>query len=1061
MQNKGAIRLLAILFALVSIYQLSFSYFTAKTERKAREYASRPAVYEEAKRLAEITGRPENVLLDSLMERAENYYLDSMNNEVVYNLGIIDYTYKDCKEREINLGLDLKGGMNVTLQVALEDVVKAMAGSNKNDPHFQKALQDAIEAEHNSQEDFITLFYEAWKKDNPGIKLATVFATVELKNEVSPNSTDEEVIEVLRRQAEAAIGNTYDILSKRIDKFGVAQPRIQRLQTAGRILVELPGVKDPRRVRKLLQSTARLEFWETYDFKDPQIYQALQQADAVTRQYYAGQLKKETALDTAKTEDMTDATEVDDQVAETLAQDSTDDLTLEDTTDELVAEDNTDDIQNQDGTIGLFNYLVPNFRESNGQYYPGNGPILGYAAIRDTARVNAMLNLPEVKSLFPRDARFYWGVKPPKYLSNNGVQASALELYVIRVTSRDGEPPLDGEAITDASRQYSQNGRVEVDMGMNADGAHIWKNLTKENIGKSIAIVLDGYVYSAPTVQSEIPNGRSQITGDFTPEEGADLANVLKSGKLPVPARIIEEAIVGPSMGKEAVRSGVISFIAAFVLVLIYMLLFYNKAGLVADLALIANIFFLFGVLASLQAVLTLPGIAGIVLTLGMAVDANVIIFERIKEEIRAGKGMRLAIKDGYNNAYSAIIDGNVTTLLTGIVLYIFGTGPVQGFATTLIIGILSSLFTAIFISRLIFTWMLERNMKVNFSNAKTANVLANTKFDFIAMRKKAYIFSAVLIIVSFGSLFTRGLNFGVDFTGGRTFVVRFDQNVNTEDARKALTASFDNAAPEVKTFGPVSQIKITTKYLIDQDGPEVDSIIQNRLYNGLKGFFKTDITYVEFSSDTEGENKLLGILSSQKIGPTIAYDIREKAYFAVFFALIIIFLYVAVRFKNWQYGVGGVAALFHDTLITLGMFSIFYGIMPFNMEVDQAFIAAILTIIGYSINDTVIIFDRIREYNSLFPRHSLKRNINDGLNSTLARTMNTSGTTIVVLLMIFIFGGEVIRGFVFALLVGIVVGTYSSVFTASPIAYDLLHGDKQEKELKAKEAKVNKKKKK
>jgi len=547
----------------------------------------------------------------------------------------------------------------------------------------------------------------------------------------------------------------------------------------------------------------------------------------------------------------------------------------------------------------------------------------------------------------------------------------------------------------------------------------------------------------------------------MTIEEAKDLANILKAGKLPASARIVEEEVVGPSLGREAVSAGMNSFILAFIMVLAYMIIYYNRGGVIASIALIVNIFFIFGVLASLGAVLTLPGIAGIVLTLGMAVDANVIIYERIKEEVRAGKGIKLAIQDGYSNAYSAIIDGNVTTLLTGIVLYVFGTGPVQGFATTLIIGILSSLFTAIFISRLIFHWMLERNIKVNFSTKATANVLANTNFDFISMRKKAYIFSGILILISLGSLFTRGLNFGVDFTGGRTYVVRFDQNINTEDVRKALTTAFDKIAPEVKTFGPSSQIKITTKYLIDQDGSEVDSIIQSRLFSGLKSFYKTKMTYNDFSSDTEGENKLLGILSSQKIGPTIAYDIREKAYFAVLFALIIIFLYVAVRFKNWQYGVGGVVALFHDTLITLGMFSLFYSIMPFNMEVDQAFIAAILTIIGYSINDTVIIFDRIREYNMLFPRHSLKRNINNGLNSTLARTMNTSGTTIVVLLMIFIFGGEVIRGFVFALLIGIVVGTYSSVFTASPIAYDLLHGDRQEKELKEKEAKMNKKKKK
>ncbi len=1063
MQNKGAIRLLAILFAVVSIYQLSFSYFTAKTEKQAREYANRDAVRQEAQSLAQLTGKPENVIFDSLVERYENYYLDSMNNEVVYNLGIIDYTYKDCKEREINLGLDLKGGMNVTLQVAIEDVVNALAGSNKNDPHFQKAMKDALAAQHNSQEDFITLFYDAWKKDNPGIKLASVFATVELKDEVSPNSTDEEVLKVLRRQADAAIGNTYDVLSKRIDKFGVAQPRIQRLQTAGRILVELPGVKDPRRVRKLLQSTARLEFWETYDFKDPKIYEAVQKADQLTRERYLRMMKKEEVI----SKDDNDSIAENTTELETVTENNGDDeLSLDNSEDSTVAnedlvveDDNATDENKMNEAKGLFNYLVPNFRESNGKYYPGNGPTLGYAAIRDTARVNALLNLPEVKALFPRDVRFYWEFKPPKYMQKNGVQANVLELYLIRVTSRDGEPPLDGEVITDASRQYSQKGRVEVDMGMNVDGARIWKNLTKENIGKSIAIVLDGYVYSAPTVQSEIPNGRSQITGDFTPEEGADLANVLKSGKLPVPARIIEEAIVGPSLGKEAVHAGLVSFIAAFILVLIYMLFFYNIAGLVADLALIANIFFLFGVLASLQAVLTLPGIAGIVLTLGMAVDANVIIFERIKEEVRAGKGMRLAISDGYKNAYSAIIDGNVTTLLTGIVLFVFGSGPVQGFATTLIIGIITSLFSAIFISRLTFAWLLDHNKKISFSTKMTENFMSKANFDFIGWRKKAYIISGIVILIGLTSLVFKGLNYGVDFSGGRTYVVRFDKPVNTVKLADSLkkqfvTADGEELRPEVKTFGPVSQVKITTKYLIDNNDIKTDSIVDMAVFKGVQPFFDTPITYEEYSS--ADENKARGMLSSQKVDPTISDDLVWEAYLALFFALIIIFIYIALRFRNWQYGIGGLVALVHDALIVVSLYSIFSGVLPFDMEVDQAFIAAVLTIIGYSINDTVIIFDRVREYTGLYTRRSLKENMNGALNSTLSRTINTSGTTIVVLLTIFIFGGEVIRGFAFALLAGVIVGTYSSVFVASPVAYETM---KKKEDLKLQKRKSKSKK--
>jgi len=1047
MQNKGAIRLLAILFALVSIYQLSFSFFTSKTEKKAVEYSESSSVYAEASRLASITGRPENVLLDSLKDRAENYYLDSMNNEVVYPLGIIDYTYKDCKEREINLGLDLKGGMNVTLQVSIEDVVTAMAGSNVTDPHFQKALNNAIEAQHDSQEDFITLFHEAWKTDNPGIKLSSVFATVELKNLVNPSSTDDEVIKVLEDQADAAIGNTYDILSKRIDKFGVAQPRIQRLQTAGRILVELPGVKDPRRVRRLLQSTARLEFWETYNFSNPKIYEAVQQADAVTRKYYKG----ESLNDSKETPELIEDTTVEIAVAES---DVIEDTTASD--DLVVDEGKSTDEEKVDGSIGLFNYLTPNFRQNNeGQYFPGNGPIMGFAQIRDTARVNRMLAMNEVKALFPRDVRFYWGFKPPKSMEKNGIKSTVLELYVIHVTSRDGEPPLDGEAISDASRQYSQNGRVEVDMSMNADGAHIWKNLTEDNLKKSIAIVLDRSVYSAPTVQSVISGGRSQITGDFTPEEGADLANVLKSGKLPVPARIIEEAIVGPSLGKEAVNSGVISFIAAFVLVLIYMLFFYSKAGLVADLALISNIFFLFGVLASLQAVLTLPGIAGIVLTLGMAVDANVIIFERIKEEIRAGKGIRLAISDGYKNAYSAIIDGNVTTLLTGIVLFIFGSGPVQGFATTLIIGIITSLFSAIFISRLTFSWLLEKNKTISFSTKMTANFMANANFDFIAWRKKAYLISGIVILVGVASLAFKGLNYGVDFSGGRTYVVRFDQGVNTQDIADALKGQFvedgKELRPEVKTFGPVSQVKITTKFLINDRDTKSDSIVDFAVFNGVKGFFKTPVDFEHYNSSDA--SKLIGMMSSQKVDPTISDDLVWEAYLALFFALIIIFLYIAMRFRNWQYGIGGLVALTHDALIVVSLYSIFSGILPFDMEVDQAFIAAILTIIGYSINDTVIIFDRVREYTGLFTKRTLKENMNAALNSTLSRSINTSGTTIVVLLTIFIFGGEVIRGFAFALLAGVIVGTYSSVFVATPIAYETMKKNEDAKLLKRKKS--------
>ncbi len=1043
MQNKGAIKFFAIAFALVCLYQLSFTYVAARVQKKAKAYAHSPEAVRLAKKLAKGNQAKEVYYLDSIAKAREKYYLDSVNNEVVYNLGIGKYTYKQVKERELNLGLDLKGGMNVVLEVKVQDIVKALAGPGSNDPVFKKAMKMATEMQKHSNKDFVTLFGEAFQKIDPKGHLASIFLYEFKDKGITTTSTNAEVLKVLKQETDGAVDRTFQILRTRIDRFGVAQPNIQKLATSGRILVELPGIKDPERVRKLLQGTAKLEFWETYNFSD--LYTYFDEANAKLRaeeNLTGDSLKSAAENKTSKTGAKAKAT----------ADTATNSLLKKIAKDTTAQNENTS-LQAYAKKNPLYAYLHPSyFQNKDGRYYPAQTARVGVAAIKDTARVNRMLK--EVKNIFPRDLKLAWAVKPdprtPDYLA----------LIALKASSRDGSAALGGDVISDARQDFDQNGRVTVDLQMNSQGAKVWKRITGENIGKQVAIVLDGYVYSYPVVNDQIPNGRSSISGGgMTVEEAKDLANILKAGKLPAPAKIVEEAVVGPSLGREAVRAGMNSFILAFIMVLAYMIVYYNKAGWVASLALVVNVFFLFGVLASLGAVLTLPGIAGIVLTLGMAVDANVIIYERVKEEMRAGKGLRLALTDGYKNAYSAIIDGNVTTLLTGIVLYTFGTGPIQGFATTLIIGILSSLFTAIFISRLIFEGMLKRNKKITFSYKWSANTLSNTHFDFIGMRKKAYIFSGTLILIGLISLFTKGLNFGVDFTGGRTYVVRFDQNVNTEAIRKSLTAAFDKQAPTVKTFGPDNQIKIVTKYLVDDNRDDVDSIIQTKLYNGLKKFYKKPISFKAFTSDTEGESKLLGILSSQKFGPTIAYDIREKAYFAIFFALIIIFAYVAVRFKKWQYGVGGVLALFHDTLITIGFFSLFYGIMPFSMQVDQAFVAAILTIIGYSINDTVIIFDRIRENVQLFPKHTLKRNMNEGLNQTLARTMNTSGTTLVVLLVIFIFGGEVIRGFVFALLVGITVGTYSSVFTASPIAYDLLHGAREDKLIEEKEAKANQKK--
>ena len=1028
MQNRGAIKFFAIAFAIVCLFQLSFTYFTFRVEKRAENYATDQITTDLAKTLADGNELLEGYYFDSISKSRENYYLDSMANKVVYNILVRDYTYKECKEREINLGLDLKGGMNVTLEVKVGDIIKALAGRNKDNPIFVEALQLTYQKQKDSQEDFVTLFGEAFTEADPNAKLASVFNTVELKDRVSFNSTNEEVMQVIRDESDGAIDRAFNILNTRINRFGVAQPNIQRVGTSGRILIELPGIKDPTRVRKLLQGTAKLEFWETYEY--PELYQ-----------YFADANKQLRGLDVTDDIEEVDIEEkiksepkepVEELVAEgdTTASTTLLDQLESDTTD-LAAQDQSFEDYAKNNPLNA--YLTPAFYQNDqGQYYPSKSATVGYAAIKDTARVNALLK--KVKDVFPRNLKLKWTIKPRQ----EGTEI--LELTALKVTSRDGTASLGGDVIVDARQDYSQTGQVEVSMQMNSEGAKAWKRLTGDNIGKQIAIVLDDYVYSAPNVNGEIPNGRSSITGGFDIEEAKDLANILKAGKLPAPARIVEEAVVGPSLGHEAVNAGLWSFVLAFVLVLLYMIFYYNKGGWVADLALLTNIFFLFGVLASFQAVLTLPGIAGIVLTLGMAVDANVIIYERIKEEVRAGKGMRLAIADGYKNAYSAIIDGNVTTLLTGIVLYVFGSGPVQGFAITLIIGICSSLFSAIFISRLIFTWLLSKNKTVNFSNKRTHNILANTNFDFLSMRKGAYIFSTIIIIIGITSLSFRGLNMGVDFSGGRTYVIRFDQDVNTNDLRQVLKDKFENASPEVKTFGPSKQVKITTKSLIESNEPEVDSIIQTKLFSGLKDFYANkNIEYNDFISDTDNDEKLIGILSSQKVGPTVADDIRNKAVMAIVFALIVIFVYIAIRFKKWQYGLAGVIALFHDSLITISLFSLFYNILPFNLEIDQAFIAAILTIIGYSINDTVIIFDRIREYMGLYPKKDLNTNVNNALNSTLARTVNTSGTTLVVLIIIFIFGGEIIRGFTFALLAGVAIGTYSSLFNASPIVYDLI----------------------
>ena len=995
MQNKGAIKILAILLAVASLYSLSFTYIANSVRTDAEDFGGGDVVKEQK-------------------------YLDSIANTEVYPL--LGYTYRECQQKEINLGLDLKGGMNVTLEISVVDVIKALSNYSK-DPIFTKAIALAKEKQRDSQEDFVDLFGQAFNEIDPNANLASIFNTPDMRDKIKYGSSDEEVLKVLHQETQAAIDNSFQILRTRIDRFGVAQPNIQRLETAGRILVELPGVKDPERVRKLLQGTAQLEFWETYKFDE--IFGALMNANNVIRDL---KLQEETPAADVTEETITEETVATDST-ETLTDavlDSTKTESLEDALKNSSTETGsaTDSISSKEEQIKnnpLWTVLYPNLDRNR---EPVKSASIGFTHFKDTAVVNDYLALKQVKAVLPKDLKFFWSVK-----ALPGSQ-ELYELIAIKITSRDGRAPLEGDVITDARQEFGQNkAQAEVSMSMNGKGSRTWARLTKENVGRQIAIVLDNYVYSFPNVNGEIKGGRSSITGGFSIEEATDLANILKSGKLPAPAHIIEEAIVGPSLGQEAIDSGFLSFAIAFLLVLVYMLFWYNKSGLVANVALVANVFFIIGVLASLGAVLTLPGIAGIVLTIGMSVDANVLIFERIKEEIASGKGIKLAITDGYKNAYSSIIDANVTTLLTGIILFVFGTGPIKGFATTLIIGILTSLFAAIFITRIIFVAWLEKGKKITFATKLTENAFKNTNIRFIAKRKIWYIISGVVILAGLASLFTRGLDYGIDFRGGRTFVVRFHEPVNTSDISKALETHFNNDAPEVKTFGENNQVKISTKYMIESEAADADDIVEEAMYEGLKSFLGEEVTFKDFSNNYK--------MSSQKVGPTIADDIKTAAVWAILFSLVVIFLYILMRFKNWQYGLGALIALSHDVLIVLGLFSIFYGILPFSLTIDQAFIAAILTVVGYSINDTVVVFDRIREFLGLHPKEDREELYNKALNSTLSRTFSTSLSTFIVLLAIFIFGGEVIRGFVFAMLIGVVVGTYSSLFIATPIAFD------------------------
>ena len=1016
MQNRGAIKAIAIILAIACAYQLSFTFVARNIEKKAARYAE---------------GFPVE-----LQQERQQSYLDSIKSQKVF----LGFTYKQVKEREINLGLDLKGGMNVMLEISVEDVVRALSNDSQ-DPIFNAALSQARSEQKNSAEDFITLFSRAYADLSGNAPLALIFNTQELREKITPTSTNEQVIRVLREEAESAIDNSFNVLRSRIDRFGVTQPNIQKIGASGRILVELPGVKEPERVRKLLQGTASLEFWLTYN--NTEIFPMLEQANAVVKELQkasdaAAAGEEQQALQDTEVVDVTEIT--DGQVTEVA-------VSEESAEQDLLAElENRPDAAAMTGAdeavmdeFPLFAKLSPALSET-GQIM--NGPVIGYAKSYDTAAVNSMLNTPQVRMLLPRDVKLMWGVKPIDPAE------TTYELYAIKANTRDGKAPLDGSAVADAKGDFAEQGSAaEVSMTMTPTGAKTWARMTADNIGEFIAIVLDGYVYSAPRVNSEIPNGRSSISGQFTIQEAKDLANVLKSGKLPAPARITQEAVVGPSLGQESINSSMISFVIAFCCVLIYMMLFYNKAGMVASIALVANLFFLFGVLASFGAVLTLPGIAGIVLTMGMAVDANVLIYERVKEELRGGKGLSLAVNEGYKNAMSAIIDSNVTTIITGIVLFVFGNGPVQGFATTLIIGILTSLFTSLFITRLIFTGMLSRGKNIRFSNKWSENFLQNVHVNFLGIRKWAYGVSLLLIVIAAVSLMTRGLNYGVEFSGGRTFVIRFDQVISDNDVRYALDQTFmsddvegDAAYKsfEVKQFGSEAQMqkRITTQYKYDDDSQDANTTVERLMYEALAPLFATPLTFEEFHSTATNP---YGIISADMVGPSVASDITRNSFIAVFIGLFAIGIYIIIRFRRWQWGAGSVIALAHDAFLTIGVFSLFYGILPFSMEVNQSFIAAILTIIGYSINDKVVVFDRIREYMGLYPKRSMFDNINNAINHTLSRTINTSTTTFVVLLAIFLFGGEVIRGFVFALMFGVVIGTLSSIFLATPVSYDLM----------------------
>jgi SecD/SecF fusion protein len=992
MQNKGIIKLFAILFGLVSIYQLSFTFKANQIEAVAKEaavakYAETEDDYQTKRNLEEIK------YLDSLKTNKIKVG-DKFEPIEVYNLGVSQFTYAEVENNAMKLGLDLKGGINAIIQISVKDILKGLSNNSK-DPIFNKALDDAEELQKDAQESYLESFFRAFDAIKGDTKLASpdIFANRDLSDVITFNMSDDEVKGIIETKIDESIVSAFEVLRNRIDGFGVSSPNIQRLGNSGRILIELPGAKDKKRVVDIITKTAQLQFWETY--KTQEVLPYLLQVN-------------QSLVEANKAE--ATANEVDEAID--------------------VQESTTNAIDELTGQIETDSTNVAETNPLGIQGYGNGGSVIGMFLAKDKENVIAQLNDSKNRATLPVEMRyikFVWGIQQK--------DSEFSELYAIK-SNRDGIPELSGAVITDANQDYDQISRPAVSMQMNAKGAKIWEEMTKKAYETQgfIAIVLDNTVYSAPSVSSgPIAGGRSQISGSFSLTEAVDLANVLRAGKLPASAEIVQADEVGPSLGQEAIDSGMKSFLIALVFVLLWMVFYYGKSGIFADIALMLNILLIFGVLASLGAVLTLPGIAGIVLTIGISVDANVLIFERIREELEKGKSQKESVKDGFANALSSILDANITTGLTALILFVFGTGPIKGFATTLIIGILTSLFTAIFITRLLIDWYVNRGGKLDFSTAMTKGLFKNVNINFLKKRKIAYVISGVFILASLGSLFTTGLDEGIDFVGGRTYQVRFDQDVSVEEVKGDLNAVFNSA--EVKTIGGANQLKISTKYKVEDNSTEADEEVQSKLFVALQKYLPAGITYQEFL-DGSGDAKIGKMLSS-KVSPTIADDIKKSSFWAVLGSLVVVFLYILFRFKKWQFSLGAVAAVFHDVLIVLGIFSITWRFMPFSMEIDQAFIAAILTVIGYSLNDTVVVFDRIREFLNEHTSWEFDKTINQSLNSTLSRTLNTSVTTLVVLLAMFTFGADSLRGLLFALIVGVLVGTYSSLFIATPIMYD------------------------